>query len=50
MVENKRNIKDIINEVIDEFLTNEIGDGAIDDSIPITPDMNLGEFSPLQLR
>lgn len=50
MVENKRNIKDIINEVIDEFLTNEIGDGTIDDSIPITPDMNLGEFSPLQLR
>lgn len=50
MVENKRTMKDIINEVIDEFLTNEIGDGTIDDSIPITPDMNLGEFSPLQLR
>ena len=50
MEENRRTMKDIINEVIDEFLTNEIGDGTIDDSIPITPDMNLGEFSPLQLR
>ena len=50
IVENKRTTNDIINEVIDEFLTNEIGDGTIDDSIPITPDMNLGEYSPLQLR
>jgi hypothetical protein len=43
-------MKNIINEVIDEFIANEISDGTIDDSIPITPDMNLGEFSPLQLR
>lgn len=50
MEESRRTVKDIINEVIDEILSNEIGDGTIDDSIPITPDMNLGEFSPLQLR
>lgn len=49
--ERKRTIKDIINEVIDEFIENEsIGEPGVGDSIEITPGMNLGKFSPLEIR
>ena len=46
MVESRMNTKSIIREVIEEFMNNEVNS---DDSIEITPDMNLGEFSPLEL-
>jgi hypothetical protein len=47
--ENKMNTKSIIKEVIQEFIQNEFG-GENDEngSIEITPNMNLGEFSPLE--
>ena len=40
--ENKMNTKSIIKEVIEEFMNNDMGD----DSVAITPDMNLGLHSP----
>ena len=46
MEENKKNHKSIIKEVIDEYMQNQFG---ADDSVEITPDMNLGEYSPLEL-
>ena len=46
MVESRMNTKSIIREVIEEFMNNEVNS---DDSVKITPDMNLGEFSPLEL-
>ena len=50
MVENKENIKSIVESVIQEFMRNEFrGANNMDDSVEITPDMNLGEFSPLEL-
>jgi hypothetical protein len=50
MVENKENIKSIVESVIQEFMHNEFrGANNMDDSVEITPDMNLGEFSPLEL-
>lgn len=45
--ENRMSTKSIIKEVIQEFIDNEIG--APNDSADITSDMNLGEFSPLEL-
>jgi len=36
------------NGVINEFLENEFGGG--DDSIEITPNMNLGKMSPLEIQ
>lgn len=47
IVESKRGTKDIVKEVIDEFIANEVA--GKDDSISITPDMNLGQYSPLEL-
>ena len=48
--ENKMNTKSIIKEVIQEFIQNEFG-GENDEngSIEITPNMNLGEFAPLEI-
>ena len=46
MVENRRNVKQIIKEVVDEFMENEFNDGDIE----ITPDMNLGLHSPLEMK
>lgn len=48
IVESKRGTKDIIKEVIDEFIANEVNGINNDDCVSITPDMNLGTFSPLQ--
>ena len=49
MVENRRNVKTIIKEVIDEFMQNEFkGADNIGDSIEINPNMNLGLQSPLE--
>lgn len=42
--ENKMNTKSIIKEVIEEFMNNDMGD----DSVAITPDMNLGLHSPIE--
>lgn len=51
IVESKREMKDIIKEVIDEFIENEGNIKNIDnDSIEITPNMNLGLYSPLQIK
>ena len=48
--ESTMNRKDIIKEVIDEFMRNEFrGANNMDDSVEITPEMNLGEFSPLEI-
>lgn len=44
--ENNMNTKKIIKEVIEEFMENEFGG----DSIEITPNMNLGEYSPLETQ
>lgn len=48
--ENTRRLKDIISEVISEFIENEnmknMGNGG---DIDINPDMNLGEYSPLEI-
>ena len=50
MEENKVNVKTIIEGVIDEFMENEFrGANNNNDSVEITPDMNLGEFSPLEM-
>ena len=49
MVENRRNVKTIIKEVIDEFMQNEFkGADNMGDSIEINPNMNLGLQSPLE--
>ena len=49
MVENRRNIKTIIKEVIDEFMQNEFrGANNMGDSVEINPNMNLGLQSPLE--
>lgn len=48
VMESKRSTKDIIKEVIDELMRNEFR-GANNDSVEITPDMNLGEYSPLEI-
>jgi hypothetical protein len=49
MVENKRSIKTVIKEVIDEFMQNEFrGANNMDDSVEINPNMNLGLQSPLE--
>lgn len=50
IVENKKKVKDIIKEVIDEFIANEVNGINNDDCVSITPDMNLGIFSPLQIQ
>mgnify|MGYP006872973909 FL=1 len=48
--EGKRTMKDIINEVIEEFIENEtMGEKGMGKSIGITPNMNLGQYSPLEL-
>lgn len=50
MEESKMNIKTIVESVIDEFMQNEFrGANNMDDSVEITPEMNLGEFSPLEM-
>jgi hypothetical protein len=50
MEENKMNIKTIVESVIEEFMQNEFrGANNMDDSVEITPEMNLGEFSPLEI-
>lgn len=49
MMENKRTTKDIIKEVIEELISNEFK-GAENDSIEITPNMNLGKYSPLEMQ
>ena len=50
MEENRVNVKTIIEGVIDEFMENEFrGANNNNDSVEITPDMNLSEFSPLEI-
>jgi len=49
MNERKKNIKSIINEVIDEFIENENLNNR-KGSIEINPNMNLGVYSPLELN
>lgn len=49
MKENKINLKTIIEGVIDEFMENEFKGANNNDSVEITPDMNLGKYSPLEL-
>ena len=44
--ENKMNTKKIIKEVIEEYFENEFGG----DTVEITPDMNLGKYSPLEIE
>ena len=47
--ENTMTRKDIIKEVIDEFMRNEFkGANNMDDSVEINPNMNLGLQSPLE--
>lgn len=49
MAENRRNVKTIISEVIDEFMQNEFrGANNMGDTVEINPDMNLGLQSPLE--
>ena len=49
--EGKRTMKDIINEVIEEFIANETGMNVGNNKdIEINPNMNLGKYSPLQLQ
>lgn len=44
-----REERNILKEILDEFLENEgLKNNGIEDSVEITPDMNLGMFSPLQ--
>jgi hypothetical protein len=51
MEENRINLKTIIEGVIDEFMENEFrGANNNNDSIEITPDMNLGKYSPLEVQ
>lgn len=48
--EGKMNRKDIIKEVIDEFMRNEFkGADNLGDDVEINPNMNLGKFSPLEI-
>lgn len=48
--ESKMKRKDIIKEVIDEFMKNEFrGADNLGDDIEINPNMNLGKFSPLEI-
>jgi hypothetical protein len=47
MEESRKTAKSIIREVIDELMNNEFR-GADNDTVEITPDMNLGKFSPLE--
>jgi len=49
MEESRKTAKSIIREVIDELMNNEFK-GADNDTIEITPDMNLGKFSPLEVE
>lgn len=49
MEENRKTVKAIIREVIDELMDNEFR-GADNDTVEITPDMNLGKFSPLEVE
>ena len=50
MEENRVNVKTIIEGVIDEFMENEFrGANNNNDSVEITPDMNLGKYSPLEI-
>jgi hypothetical protein len=49
MEESRKTVKLIIREVIDELMNNEIK-GADNDTVEITPDMNLGKFSPLEVE
>ncbi len=49
MEENRVNVKTIIEGVIDEFMENEFRGANNNDSVEITPDMNLGKFSPLEI-
>lgn len=49
MEENRKTVKAIIREVIDELMDNEFR-GAENDTVEITPDMNLGKFSPLEVE
>lgn len=50
MVESRMNTKSIIKEVIDEFIKNEFrGANNMDNAVEITPDMNLGLESPLEM-
>jgi hypothetical protein len=46
VTENRMSVKFIIREVIEDFINNE---SDSDNSVKITPDENLGEFSPLEL-
>ena len=50
VMENKQNTKDIIREVIEEFMQNEFRGANNGDVAEITPDMNLSEFSPLEME
>lgn len=45
--ENRMNTKSIIREVIEDFISNETDS---DESIKITQDMNLGEFTPFEMQ
>ena len=49
MKENKINLKTLIEGGIDEFMENEFKGANNNDSVEITPDMNLGKYSPLEL-
>lgn len=50
MVESRINTKSIIKEVIDEFMKNEFrGANNMNNAVEITPDMNLGLESPLEM-
>lgn len=44
MENKKRNYKDIIRETLEDFIRND------NDTVEITPDMNLGEYSPLEIE
>ena len=50
MEENRINVKTIIEGVIDEFMENEFRGANNNDSVEITPDMNLGKYSPLEVQ
>ncbi len=50
IMENRKSIKHIIREVINELMGNEFNGANNEDTIEITPDMNLGEFSPFELE
>jgi hypothetical protein len=50
MEENRINVKTIIEGVIDEFMENEFRGANNNDSVELTPDMNLGKYSPLEVQ